>query len=355
MKRKLVGFLSVLFLVALSACGSFAPVPALTPTHLTPDTSHPSTTLRASLTPSLTPLPPTETPAPTATIAPEIAIEQAYRQTLTPEQLALFDQSSDLTHEGLARSFLENDLSHYLAYFDRDGEVAYVWNPEQMKTNPALKIDNNLLINEASASHIVWNPELDREQAKKTLSDYFKYARARVCAAGTGAQLPKTLDAALADPKAQGFLEKGCRVTLNNVSDPWADYPYDVPAQTIDVSGQIGFVIRFTDKRTEDMIVRNTISNDGVESVRAYTHRQSKRGYLEFMYFHSGIEDLSDYPEFKSMILSRRISNIFSSLFSRAAGTTATGLGDLDPLTQTTIFNPKGLNTVPLIIYTNLR
>ncbi len=333
-------FLSFLFIASLfSAC---APASTLAPTHLTPDTSH--------LTPSPPPLPPTETPAPTATIAPEIAIEQAYRQTLTPEQLALFDQSSDLTHEGLARRFLENDLSHYLAYFDRDGEVAYVWNPEQMKTNPALKIDNNLLINENSASHIVWNPELDREQAKKTLSDYFKYARARVCAAGTGVQLPKTLDTALADPKAQGFLEKGCTVTLHGVKTlSGQSYPYSVLSQTIDVSGQVGIVVRFVDKKESNMILVPIIL-DGIEAENAFIQKQTERGNLEFNFFHSGPES-----RIADKILSRRISWMFQSFFSRATRVNARGLGDNDHLTAQVIYNSKGVDISPLIIYSKSR
>ena len=203
--------ISMFILILISSCSSVAPAP--TATVLPSSTNVPTATVTSS--------PPTATEAPTATAelgaAAKLA-ESQYRASLTPEQQALFDQSADRTAEGLSRSFLTGDLSSYLVYQDTNdnNEVTSVWNPETNKANPALFVDGNLFINAAgTGSEIIYNPEMDRTQAKNNLSNYMRYVRAQVCAKGSGVMLPKTLDTALADPKAQKFLADSCNITLH--------------------------------------------------------------------------------------------------------------------------------------------
>ena len=43
-------------------------------------------------------------------------------------------------------------------------------------------IENSLFVNENSASEIIWNPDMNRAEAKQKMADYMKYVRAQVCA-----------------------------------------------------------------------------------------------------------------------------------------------------------------------------
>ncbi len=320
----------------LSACAEATPVPTTT---LLP-------------TETFTPSPiPTETP--TLTPEPTANPETAYYQSLTDEQKALFDQTRDMTAEGFTRQFLtEQGLTNYLAYYDKDGEVAYVWNFEQGKLNPALKIENNLLINETSASHIIWNPELNRAEAQKTLADYFRYARARVIAGANHVQLGNTLESALANPLTQKYLDNGSFITLHGVS--WNDkfHPYSVLSQKINVSGDTPFVIKFVAEPNNNMAFSYLAADP--EVYRGWGFEQNNdRVYLE--YFNQGAEDLISYADYKDMVLTRRVSRLFRSLFSRASDFN-NAHGEFDTVTSHIIFSDQNLETNnPLIIYSQTR
>lgn len=253
--------------IGLSACATATPISTTTP--------GPTETLTATASPPTL----TSTPTPEPTANPE----DAYYQSLTAEQQALFDQTKDMTGEGFTRQFLaEQGLTSYLAYYDTDGEVAFVWNFEQGKPNPALKIENNLLINETSGSHIIWNPELNRAEAQKTLADYFRYARARVIAGANHVELGYTLESALANPLAQRYLEEGRRVTLLPTSRNYTNVDgsparFSVPAQKIFISGETPIVFRTVQELDENMVVVSGRS-DGNRWMFSRSFEQSPEG-----------------------------------------------------------------------------
>ncbi|MBV6402050.1 MAG: hypothetical protein CNIPEHKO_02354 [Anaerolineales bacterium] len=325
--------------IGLSACATATPISTTTP--------GPTETLTATASPPTL----TSTPTPEPTANPE----GAYYQSLTPEQQALFDQTKDMTGEGFTRQFLaEQGLTSYLAYYDRDGEVAFVWNFEQGKPNPALKIENNLLINETSGSHIIWNPELNRAEAQKTLADYFRYARARVCAASAGVQLGNTLESALANPLAQKYLDNGCVVTLRGVSWNNEFHPYSVPNQKLKLFSDTSFVIKFVPEPNNNMALSYLFADPKIYNGWGWEQSDNASAIIA-TYFNQGAEDLSSYAEYKDMILTRRIARVFRSLFGRAGGSTEPH-GAFDTVTSHVIFSDKNLETNnPLIIYSQTR
>ncbi len=325
--------------IGLSACATATPISTTTP--------GPTETLTATASPPTL----TSTPTPEPTANPE----DAYYQSLTAEQQALFDQTKDMTGEGFTRQFLaEQGLTSYLAYYDTDGEVAFVWNFEQGKPNPALKIENNLLINETSGSHIIWNPELNRAEAQKTLADYFRYARARVIAGANHVELGNTLESALANPLAQRYLEEGRRVTLLPTSRNYTNVDgsparFSVPAQKIFISDETPIIWRTVTEFDNNMVAIPIIW-DGSRSLRAYGYEQNKEGVLFINYFSEGSEFLP-----LNYILARRIGFAFHLLYGRAEfSNTLTGVDDL--VTASIVFNgsgPKPKN--PLVIYSQTR
>ncbi|MCC6569458.1 MAG: hypothetical protein IT315_09485 [Anaerolineales bacterium] len=341
---RIISILLLAFMIFVSACAS----PAVAPTQ----TAFPVT---STLTPS--PIP-TETLVPTP--EPTANPETAYYQSLTDEQKALFDQTKDMTAEGFNRMFLtEQGLTNYLAYYDKSGEVAYVWNFEQGKLNPALKIENNLLINETSASHIIWNPELNRAEAQKTLADYFRYARARVIAGANHVQLGNTLESALANPVTQKYLEEGRNVTLLPTSRDYINIDgskakFKVPAQNIFVSGETPIVFRTVQELDENMVVTSGAS-EGQRILTGYSFETNSDGTLIINYYHVGPEDLANFSEHSDFVLSRRIKNAVSGMFGRASQALFSGGYD-DPVTQSIIFDPYGLKPDdPLIKYSQTR
>lgn len=322
--------------IGLSACApQNPPLPAGEGTGVreTPTPTQPSST--ETFTPS---------PVPTLTPEPTANPETAYYQSLTDEQKALFDQTRDMTVEGFTRQFLtEQGLTNYLAYYDKSGEVAYVWNFEQGKLNPALKIENNLLINETSASHIIWNPNLNRAEAQKTLADYFRYARARVIAGANHVQLGKTLESALANPLTQKYLGNGSFVTLHGVSWNNKFHPYSVPKQRINVSGDTSFVIKFVAEPNDKMAFRWLAADPEVYSGWGFEQNNDR---IFFEYFNQGAEDIATDKELKDMILVRRIAFMFQSFFYRAAGHSSMA-GEVDTITANEIFHTENYSDLP--------
>jgi len=331
--------------IGLSACAAPTEIPILSPT------------ITATQLPTASP---TETPTFTPTPEPTANPEDAYYQSLTAEQQALFDQTKDMTGEGFTRQFLaEQGLTSYLAYYDTDGEVAFVWNFEQGKPNPALKIENNLLINETSGSHIIWNPELNRVEAQKTLADYFRYARARVIAGANHVELGNTLESALANPLVQRYLEEGRRVTLLPTSGNYANVDgsparFSVPAQKIFISGETPIVFRTVQELDENMVVIAGITNDQ-RRLRGYSYEQNSEGVLLIKYHNEGPEDLASYEEHADLIFSRRLAMALQSMFLRAEVSLASG-GAEDMVTKSIIFSGEGLLPKnPLVIYSQTR
>jgi len=327
--------------ICLSACAAPTEIP------------FPSPTITATQLPTVSP---TETVTSTPTPEPTANPEDAYYQSLTAEQQALFDQTKDMTGEGFTRQFLtEQGLTSYLAYYDRDGEVAFVWNFEQGKPNPALKIENNLLINETSGSHIIWNPELNRVEAQKTLADYFRYARARVCAASAGVQLGNTLESALANPLAQKYLDNGCVVTLRGVSWNNEFHPYSVPNQKLKLFSDTSFVIKFVPEPNNNMALSYLVADPKIYNGWGWEQSDNASAIIA-TYFNQGAENIANSKEFKVMILARRIANMFQSLFYRAAGHSNMH-GEVDPITANEIFHTENYGNLPepLVIFSKTR
>ena len=329
--------------IGLSACATATPISTTTP--------GPTETLTATASPPTL----TSTPTPEPTANPE----DAYYQSLTAEQQALFDQTKDMTGEGFTRQFLaEQGLTSYLAYYDTDGEVAFVWNFEQGKPNPALKIENNLLINETSGSHIIWNPELNRAEAQKTLADYFRYARARVIAGANHVELGYTLESALANPLAQRYLEEGRRVTLLPTSRNYTNVDgsparFSVPAQKIFISGETPIVFRTVQELDENMVVVSGRS-DGNRWMFSRSFEQSPEGALFINYFDAGSDASLASSNDSNLILARRLALSFHLIFGRAERPNTIGVEDT--VTVSFIFNGVGLlPKKPLIIYSHSR
>jgi hypothetical protein len=341
-----------LFLISLltSACGapkagSYAP--AETPLLIT-ETIKPPTA-------------PAPTPTPTLTPEPTAKPEDAYYQSLTDEQKALFNQTKDMQAEGFTRQFLtETGLTSYLAYYDKDGEVAFVWNFEQGKLNPALKIENNLLINETSGSYIIWNPNLDRAEAQKTLADYFRYARARIIAAAQGVRLGNTLESALNNPIAQEYLENGRNVTFPPTSGRYTNIDgteakFKVPTQRIFISGETPIVFRTVQDIDGNMTLFSAKS-EGQRRLRGLSFEQNPEGVLYINYFNAGPDYLGRFGQkYRDYILSSRIASVLESTFSRAKGGQPQGL--IDPVTTGIVYNSNSIldGPVPLAIYSQTR
>lgn len=332
--------------IGLSACAAPTEIPILSPT------------ITATQLPTASP---TETPTFTPTPEPTANPEDAYYQSLTPEQQALFDQTKDMTGEGFTRQFLaEQGLTSYLAYYDTDGEVAFVWNFEQGKPNPALKIENNLLINETSGSHIIWNPELNRAEAQKTLADYFRYARARVIAGANHVELGNTLESALANPLTQEYLEEGRNVTLlptsgNYINIDGSPARFSVPAQKIFISGETPIVFRTVQELNENMVVTSG-TTDGKPTLSGYSIGQDKNGIVFFSYYSEGPDYLGRFgKKYQKHILSFRITCVLASSFSRADGGQYQGL--IDTVTSEIMYNPYNIldGTNPPSIYSQSR
>lgn len=330
--------------IGLSACATATPISTTTP--------GPTETLTATASPPTL----TSTPTPEPTANPE----DAYYQSLTAEQQALFDQTKDMTGEGFTRQFLaEQGLTSYLAYYDTDGEVAFVWNFEQGKPNPALKIENNLLINETSGSHIIWNPELNRAEAQKTLADYFRYARARVIAGANHVELGNTLESSLANPLAQRYLEEGRRVTLLPTSRNYTNVDgsparFSVPAQKIFISGETPIVFRTVQKLNKNMAVIYG-TTDNKRWLKAYGFEQNTEGVLLINYYNEGPEDLASYKEHADLIFARRLAMALQFMFLRTEISLAYG-GAEDVVTKSIIFSGEGLLPKdPIVIYSQTR
>lgn len=311
--------------------------------------------------------PPTETlapsPVPTETLAPTpeatANADAQYRETLNNEQQVLFDQSKDMTTEGFNRQFLtEQDLENYLAYYDNTGEVAFVWNFEQGKLNPALKIENNLLINETSGSHIIWNPKLNKAEAQKTLADYFTYARARVIAGAQSVQLGNTLDSALGNPLTQEFLDEGRNVVLLPTSRSYTNVDgssarFKVPAQNIFVSGETPVVFRTVPELDENMVVISG-TTDNKRWLKAYGFEQNAEGVLFINYYDNGADASLASSNDSDLILARRLSLSFALIFGRVERSNTIGAGDT--ITVNEIFNGVGLRPEnPFVIYSQTR
>ncbi len=332
----------VIFMIlcaGLSACAAPTEIPI------------PSPTITATQLPTVSP---TETPTFTPTPEPTANPEDAYYQSLTPEQQALFDQTKDMTGEGFTRQFLaEQGLTSYLAYYDTDGEVAFVWNFEQGKPNPALKIENNLLINETSGSHIIWNPELNRAEAQKTLADYFRYARARVIAGANHVELGNTLESALANPLTQEYLDNGGFVTLRGVSSNNKFHPYSVPNQKLKLFSDTSFVIKFVTEPNNNMALSYLFDDPKIYNGWGV---EQNNNIIYLNYFNQGAENIANSKEFKVMILARRIANMFQSLFYRAAGHSNMH-GEVDPITANEIFHTENYGNLPepLVIFSKTR
>lgn len=270
-------------------------------------------------------------------------IETQYKTTLTVDQITMLDSTQDRTSEGLVRRFLDGDLSSYLAYVDvkpdsKDlGEVVGVWNREQQKSNPALLIENNLFVNENSASEIIWNPDMDRAEAKQTMADYMKYVRAQVCAKSNKVDLPNTLDGALADPNAIKYLEDGCTITLLK-SSGGKNHPYNVPEQNILISSETGVVIRFVSEPNSDM----TFIESGVEkaSYHGWSFKQQDANLLSIDFFQTGAPYITQFPEYTHLLFSERLAYIFQSLFSRTQQSNINA-GERDTVTGQIIYGTQ--------------
>ncbi len=304
MKQK---FISIFILILLSSCSSIAPAPN-------------AATLTASInTPLPTELPtsaPTQTPVPTQNPALEYQkIEEEYIATLSSEQKALYVQynSKDRTSEGLARRFLDGDMSTYLAYVDMNkdskdfGEVTFIWNPEQQKPNPTLLIgDDVLFINTSSASKMAFT----KAEAEDTLVKYFKYVRANTIALSHRVNLPNTLDEALANPRAIEYLANGGQVNLRSVrSENHSLHKYNVPAQTISLSGSTAIVFKTVPEPDSNMFF---LSFDK-DKYYGWSINQASGQPLTINYYSNG-GDATPGPD-PMMLLSNRIYRSFNNIF----------------------------------------
>jgi hypothetical protein len=299
-----------------------------------------------SLSPSPTP---TETLTPTEPSFSDL--ESRYRDTLTPEQQKQFDESKNMTSEGLVRRFLDDDLASYLAYTNARPdsidyrEVTAVWNSEQNRLNPALLIENNLFINERTSSEIIWNPEMDRATAKQTFANYMKYVRLKLIAIANGIRLSNTLEGALANQESLGLLKKGDTVILRHLhsSSSRRKHKYNVPEQEFLFSEQTGIVFKFISNETPNMYFSESASD--ADNYKGWSCDQKNNGYFQINYFSQGPEDFTGYS-FGDKIFSRRLAYVVNYLFYRASNN-----GDVDTITNQTIFNQFGVEIKPLIIF----
>ena len=355
MKQKII---SIFILILLSSCSSIAPAPT-------------ATALPASTNTHLPTKPPTSAPTQTATPTESLTasyqkIEAEYIATLSPEQKALYEQynSKDRTAEGLTRRFLDGDLSTYLAYVDMNkdskdyGEVTSVWNPEQQKPNPALLIENNLFINENSASEIIWNPDMDRDKAKQIMADYMKYVRLKLVAEASGIDLSNTLEGALTNEKAQKLLTEGHIVTLHDASASYKsngiDVKYSVPSQLIEVASDTSIVFKIVSTTDANMILSTGYDKDNGKIIQdGVSFIQSANGSLNINFYHTGNENLLGYSEYKDLVFVRRLAFSFDAFVTRSSRPLrgAGNVGDIDAVTARTIFDPYLTIKEPLILF----
>lgn len=275
-------------------------------------------------------------------------MEKEYLETLTDEQMALYEQyaSEDRTSEGLVRRFLEHEgLKTYLAYIDVNpdskdlNEVVAVWNPEQQKSNPAKLIGTDVLILNGTSGDKI---EFTGPQAEDTLEEYFKYFRANIIALSKGEDLPNELDTALADPRAIEYLANGAQVNLRAIrSESYSPRKYYVPEQTISISESTSIVFKTVKEPDPNMF----FITKGPDIYMGWSIGQSAGGPLTINYSSNGLDTIQGSNS--SMLLSKRISKVMHSLFSRASNNDSS-----DTITNTTIFNGGDLSTKSLIIYT---
>jgi hypothetical protein len=343
MLSKIIWFsIPIILLAACTAQTSTIPAP-------TQQTSEVSETSEVS-TSTLPAITVTSTLAPTLTPEPTASPEDAYYQSLTDEQKALFNQTKDMQAEGFTRQFLtETGLTNYIAYYDKNGEVAFVWNREQRKLNPAFKLGNNLLVNEKGFNHIIFNPEKNKNQVSQNLTNIFMYVRARSCAANKGVVIGNnTLESALNDPIAQNCLQNKNNLTLYKTSSNFG-VGFNVPTQYFEMSGETALIINFVDKPNENMFKYGTS-----ESYYGISYRKGENGAFVAEYYSVGEENLMLYPEHRDKILAQRLARIFSLMFARAEKAQARIIDD--SVIYKEIFNPSVLNeTDPLIIYSKTR
>lgn len=344
-------FLALLASIFLSSCGyinlPITAIPSSTPA--------PKLTITPSVTNS-----PTATITPTSTISPEIA----YRNTLDVEKQSLFDLAPDNNSEGLVKKFLEVDgLTNYLGYFDENNELVAIFNFEQNKENSAILLENTLLYNEGTTNRITYNPDGDIKEQKETLSRYFSYIRARVCAAEQGKKLSNNLDVAVNSSEAQSYLANGCKVTLRELhsySQTWSvwkpeGYKYDVPSQLIHVSGVTPIVIKFTKTTDPLMIFRGGVrAGETEQEVWGFSYTQDEGEVLYMNFFNTGPAYLNNFPDYRKWILSERLLRLFSHFFGRASGGFDYQHISGDIPTMHTIYNDydDGGRKEPILIFT---
>lgn len=334
----------VLFSANLTGCGGQPASPTLTPS--------------ATQTPTLAI--PTQTATPTEPPDQQFKnMEQDYKKTLTPEQLAVYEKAPDMTKEGRVRKFLDGDFSTYLAYYDEKegkdkGEVVAVFNQETQKLNPALYVEGGrtLFINEVSKSEMIYNPEMDKQEAEKTMADYMNYVRLNLCALSNGINLSNVLDKAIANEDAQKLLEDGCTVTLRaeKATGPRIDHKYNIPTQTFEISSQTGVVIKFIDHETENMYFSESANDPN--NYKGISYEKNQNGQFVINSLNQGAEDYTGY-NFKDRIFARRIEDVMNHLFNRISGG-----GSLDTVTQLNLFDRMyqgSENITPPIIYSQTR
>ncbi len=207
-------------------------------------------------------------------------------------------------------------------------------------------IENSLFVNENSASEIIWNPDMNRAEAKQKMADYMKYVRAQVCAKSKKVDLPNTLEGALSDQNGINFLKDGCKVSLRAVNEK-GKLPFTVQEQSIFISGQTGMVIKFVSKEEDNM--RLVDKKDGYFGLKF----DQNDNLITGIYFNVGQDLLIEYPEHLNKLFSERFAVLMKSLLGRSSKS-----GDdmiQDEVTMTTIHNDVNFETKPLIIYSKTR
>lgn len=150
------------------------------------------------------------------------AMESEYRETLTPEQLKIYDTAPQV--EGFKKFMLPSGPLSETVFYTNDKFIR-VWdedpaNAENKEVRPALLIENEKRV---VGLIIDWRSEIDKrvtdEEAMRRLGSVFEYQMKRFCGRSNNIPDTSSIEDIKDNEQLNSLLEAGCTITLQKERD----------------------------------------------------------------------------------------------------------------------------------------
>ncbi len=229
-----------------------------------------------------------------------------------------------------------------------DGNLIEVIDLISNERHPALMAGEKVLfINEKDDTPIIFNPELEREKAEKTLSNFFTYFKARLLADRKGITLSKDLDTAIESELLNNLLIEGGIAKLSAHIRSWSDpelatYNFNIPDQYFNLDSETPIILKLVEEPTDNMHFWAALIEDKTH-VRGMSLSAQESGTLDISIFNKNVVTALRDPDYKVVdYLAFTFENIFalSNPYSKFP----------DPIVENTLLRGSDMYSLPPLI-----